>query len=97
MKPIQEKLTYFKQKQAELTDLHAAFKKQEMELVQEHGQKAQALKAEYEAKIADAGKDLREQTEKYKAETKATFGVADGEAIDVVSTAAMFQRVLDLQ
>lgn len=84
MTAIEEKFTYFKQKQAEITALYNEVEPKKQALIQEAQAKAKEIDVEYTAKIDELLKPLNNLTEKYKAELKAWAGITDGEKTNVL-------------
>lgn len=45
--------------------------------------------------IQEAQKKVNAMVDKYKAETKAVFGISDGEQLNLIQIAAMVTKILD--
>ncbi len=96
MNPVQEKITYFKQKQAEIVTLNAEFEARRREIVEQYETATKILKEEAEQKLQTAEQPLKEAGEKYKAELKAFAGITDGErsnVLDLIQTIVKFQEM----
>ena len=93
MTQVQEKFTYFKQKQAEITALYNEVEPKKQALQREFDQKADDLKAEYSAKIDEIEKPLANAVAKYRAELKAWAGITDGEKMGVLEMLMAVQKI----
>lgn len=82
MTEFADKIEYFKSKQAQM-----------MALQKVATEKTSALKAEFEAKVMEAEKDLRNAYELYRAEVKAWCGITDGEKTNIIDLLEAMHKI----
>lgn len=97
MSNLNETIQKLKEKQELIIRLHDEAKPKRDALMKEYEEKKTALEKEYQDKIADAVRDLENEKAKYRAETKAAFGVADGESINILDVVEMIVLVQEMK
>ena len=93
MTALEQKLTYFKQKQTEILALEAEVMPKRQALQKEGNEKIQAVQEEYTQKMNELNAPLIAAGEKYKAELKAFCGITDGEKTNVLELLSAFAKL----
>lgn len=96
MTALEQKITYFKQLQTEIMELHKEAESKTHALESEFKEKVTALEIEYTTKNNEVTRELDNKKEKYRAELKATFGMTDGEKTNVLDVIQAVQKATAL-
>jgi hypothetical protein len=89
MSTYQEKMTDLKAKQDEIMQLQSALKAAESALQA----KVEEFITTNKVEVNEIGAKLEKLLQEYRAETKAAFGLADGEKINILEVVEAIRRV----